>query len=66
MQNIIGRKTPMRAPFFLLLLLGVLAAPVFAADAPAGEPGARIRGMCRMPPDGGDSGGQIPDGQPGA
>ena len=40
MQNIIGRKTPMRASsFLLLLLLGVLTAPVFAADAPAGEPG---------------------------
>jgi formylglycine-generating enzyme required for sulfatase activity len=39
MQNITGRKTPMRASsFILLLLLGLLAAPVFAADAPAGDP----------------------------
>ena len=35
MQNIVGRKTPMRIPAFILtLLLSVLAAPVFAADAP--------------------------------
>lgn len=39
MQNIIGRKTPMRASSLILfLLLVVLAVPVFAADAPAADP----------------------------
>jgi formylglycine-generating enzyme required for sulfatase activity len=39
MQNIIGRKTPMRAPFLILfLLLLVSSARVFAADAPMADP----------------------------
>src|ERR1051326_3238384 len=41
MLNIARRKTPMRMPaFFLSLLLLILAAPVFAADAPA-QPSGR-------------------------
>ena len=37
MQNITGRKTPMRAPFFILFLL-VSSVRGFAADVPAADP----------------------------